>query len=548
MDKQTTTTVTTTKQNPQKKKKGARKNNRKVTKVVTQSGAVTEPKNFNAVLNSNETLQRVRKVRPVVMSGLSCYAIQLVCPELPVRERRIPDIFAGRSAIYMNRRVVQITTVTSPTNASDNGRWCICFQPKLGGSANPSQYQTALVKPSCLWDNNVVWSDPINWVTTGSDRKDLRVDVNFDDLCAPGDEDQLFDGDPSGMVIALPFGNNPTRDTTNVDHPWMDLGITYSAGVFTMPAGVYDIHAAAIGTTLGPFSAVAGTGVTLTALDRSSTGTSSTQCTYSITATAPNGGTISLTLGAAATLTSSDIRFTLVKSFTPVNNQRVTSIRAVAASMLVKNVFSPAYAGGICCAARLPAGGFENQVASSNAEKQVQFHEVMATVPGAYQGHHNDGAYIWWYPQDTDDRVFHRPSIHQATNLPVLAACGQFTNANGSSNNVNCLEAILTYVFEYTTNDRLIPTEKAPIAPVELAEAARLLQDFPPAMANGEHAERIKQWFINAGNKMKMFFDRTFSTVGQWFGSLVRPTAQALAPAAPAISDIAKIAYVARPH
>jgi len=131
----------------------------------------------------------------------------------------------------------------------------------------------------------------------------------------------------------------------------------------------------------------------------------------------------------------------------------------------------------------------------------LQLWENIDKLKGSYSGRMITGGYNFWLPDDIKDKDFYRPLEALRNSYPVLIMSGNWTPSNPTPGLTNIMRAKITTVYEFKTSTNLYPMgNPCCMETQDWIAAMGFLASQPTTMPNGEHWDRIKQYFGKAKN------------------------------------------------
>lgn len=399
---------------------------------------------------------------------------------------RIPDSEARPTALV--RSIMDISMPTAFNGTADDGRFSVLVQPILGkDGTNLSEWK--IVLPKVPFVNPPHWDDPNSYeqVVAGFN---VRQDRYIQQLTG---QPPFFFGvnDDNNTSQVAPFGVLPNLDPKNYGST---ITFTYVGGTGQSPTlsggpGVF---------LLNVFMAQATPGYTLTGA-------------ATITATAehedgPPGAhamiinaTKNWNLVFTASADPVEAWFTLTPTFANSiapweNSGSIQTMRPVATTALFTCSQSALTNGGFVASAYVPANTCSAQYLSNvtgNGVGQLQYWESLQALGESFPI--SQGTYVWWSPEDVEDRELLPPELCNAHDYPCLIISGQLTPPPGAalSGVVTVGRLEIVSIYEFTTNVQIWEKQICIGGETLIDDTFRLLSHQSHVMMNASHREWI---------------------------------------------------------
>lgn len=195
-----------------------------------------------------------------------------------------------------------------------------------------------------------------------------------------------------------------------------------------------------------------------------------------------------------------DITSSTLSDAFPSSSGVINKIRPVAMSALFKCILSDLTNGGAVISAVLNGQDTSQNFLSDDGYNRSSFEQLSTlALPASLQMQKlQDGAYMFWRPDNLNDTLLRPLAEHNMYNFPNFIISGNASNIPDSPTVVAEIEIIR--LFEYTTNVTLIPTERY-VGLDSFAQATWAeLSSYPLVMENPEH-EKLLPKLIKQGAK-----------------------------------------------
>lgn len=433
--------------------------------------------------------------------------------------KRLPDGCATQTFLAQEMSMFEVQVYF--TGTANDGKFALAWQPHLGGIDNVDDYKIAVADPSLGWPTD--WSSSASYHNRISGY-DPRISKYYQKLTQP-DPSFLFAAG-GGFVGTAPLGTTPAVV------PLSNYGISpvftvsgADTNTLALPPGQYFLNI--------EVSAVAGlTGLVVTTTAPSTvvqyqnmvTAAGDYEVWRGIWSCEESGSTLSIQ-SPTGTPTSSNIQGS--PTFTPILDTvsdfgDILQYRPVAGSVLATSVLPPLLAGGMISAAWVPGETMDDRYFVSNSVQNTgDLHEwsALGTVPGAYSGKFEMGAYTFWSYEDTDDWQFYRPSRALDNAYPGLLISGQVQpQAVGGAlpSPLLAIRFVCTTVYEIETLNRLYAIDRCVGSSSAFADAMELIRLQPSSMMNDEHrtfVQNVMQKLRGAVGNIRKFFENNKSWI-----------------------------------
>lgn len=460
------------------------------------------------IIPKNEQDRATRTVESVKDSMVKRYLASLIHPKM--NATRVPDSYPRPTALVRSITSVVVPVDINATN--DSGRFAVAVQPHLGLLSSVRDYKIAITNPATVWADN-------DWSVAGSylgvvGGRDVRVDQFYLPLTQP----------PLGAYLMRSSGAAPNffHNGTAVVESVYNSGVRFVAGTadqFLLPPGQYLVafEALVTGTVTNLVPTVAGG--TIDVLNRQSS-VDGTMMALVAQVTVPglNGATFTLASTHTLTATASVISFTPTfysaataapsyainaASLPFSNGGLVQQLRTVGCSVLATYAGTTLQNGGMIAGAYVPGGALDecffakNPMASTGA---LQNWENLASVNGSYNGRLQDGAYVWWCPEDSSEIQFREPEEFKTQNagtinMSAMVIAGQFQPGSGVSGVLEAVRLEVVTLYEVVTVSQLWASTTCVGSQAHMDAANLALADQPHAMANAAHSTWLKDFW-----------------------------------------------------
>lgn len=399
---------------------------------------------------------------------------------------RIPDSEARPTALV--RSVMDLTVSTDFSGTADDGRFSVLVQPILGkDGTDPSLYKLAI--PKVPYVNPPHWGDPASYVQNLAGFN-VRQDRYIQQLTG---QPPFFFGinDDNNTSQAAPFGVLPNEDPLNYGS---SITFTYVGGTGQSPTlsggpGVFLLDVFMAEATPGYTLSGA---ATLTATQEHEDGPPGA---HAMIINASDNWTLVFTASADPV----EAWFTLVPTFANgippwQNSGAISTMRPVATTVLFTCSQAALSNGGMVTGAYVPANTCGSQYLSNvtgNGVGQLQYWEALQALGESFPISH--GCYVWWSPEDVEDRELLTPEQCNQHDYPCLIVSGQLmappTGAYNGKVTVGRIEVISIY--EFTTNVQLWEKQICVGGETIIDDTFRLLSLQPHYMENATHREWV---------------------------------------------------------
>jgi hypothetical protein len=454
-----------------------------------------------------------RQIDRVMTNKVNLYAASLLCPKRFMS--RIPDAFARETALYRGIRVFDVQVVFPATPNANQGKFSFAFQPKLGNFGSPIQYQTGYSSPTLMAQLTPVdWSLGSSYLSAVSNN-DPRVDDNIEVLTQ--ENLGLYDASATtGVSTTVPFGTGAPV----IAPASYGLQVFYDqvTGDFTLPVGNYVITINQGYAVIGAVTPTQGAGFAVwTSTSGPVVSASQTMQTWLVTVSSGNSVVTWTTTG---TPNSADITIApTVRGDLSLNTDSgiVKSIRSVAQTALFTYTGTFLQNGGNVACAYVPSGSLSSNYYTSAPSEPGDYHdwEMVARIPGSYNGAIKDGAFTWWAPEGNQNTEFNAVSAHNNMLMPALIISGIFSPGTITPGTYTIGRIELISVFEYTTTSTFPSVQRWIGTQAMVDEAQAWVSESPHCMANEDHVswyDRILSWLQKA-----VPIAKDIATIATWF-------------------------------
>jgi len=428
------------------------------------------------------TIPQDEETAPILVKYVRCLA------NPAYQLARVPDSYGQGTALMRSFLTIDLPVTM---NASvDNGRFSFLVQPGFGSMSNLSHFKVACVKTDIAWPVNA-FDNSANYFSTELGNKDIRIDPYIQILTQPG----AFYYSASGTVgspTANPFGVAVFEGLNNYG-----IVVPYDgASGFTLQPGQYAVSVNALATTGAVLSGWLATFVNpagLSTILPEDTIASPLAVSFIVNVVGQSNILRFSETGSATAVKASIIitRSNAEGIDTQSNGGIVQQIRPVGLSVLATYINSQFFDAGTISAAWVPPSScgayfFENNEFSDPG--QLQNWENLASIPGAYNGKIEEGAYVWWSPRSTDDTAFQQVSDFNVKHYPCLIVSGKFAPTNAVVGSVqDCLRLSIVTVNEFQTLTQLFENQKCPGSQGHIDKAIQIFDSCAHSGPNAAH-------------------------------------------------------------
>lgn len=407
---------------------------------------------------------------------------------------RIPDGSNKRSALYTSIQLYDIPVHFA--GAANDGTFAGAVQPILGNPSDPLQFKVALCNPNLLATESATtnWSSSASYVSN-LDGVDPRIDQNLDLLLFPN-IGYFNAGLGTGSSATKPFGTAPVFNAGN-GFTRVAYDGTTTNGDWVLPNGDY-IAIVQFIAGAGLTTITTGGSATASALTVATSTATNVQASYFVTA-APGTNNFWVSSAGAAP-TGAGITFVPIARANQTgsyDNGLVQKIRPVAMSTLLTSMVPSLVNGGMISGAFIPGDTLQDAFFSNNSEAPgpLRSYQIVAQVPGSYNGRLEHGLYGIWSTETPDDREFKKPSENNNYDYPTFVFAATYTPSTtpAPGTTVPVVRMEIVQVHEYTTINQFPNTELSTGSQNTVDLALGLLAPLPKVMANATHSNFLQR-------------------------------------------------------
>ncbi len=448
------------------------------------------------------------------------------------------------------RSTIYCSLTVDPT--LNNGYFSARFRPSLGDPSTPDTAKILMVNPDLDW-STADWASKNSYVTTsttGGSTIDLRVDPIAEYLTAqPPGMLTLIKGDAGGSLYPL----SSTVSVPNNAFGIQAYGIPYkyslvglNQSVIHLPPGMYMFHVdVAVTTSTGApnvsllinadsdYAVIASGPATTSGSDSYFTADWAVELAGNdpYVGLGPVVGTPSFIAGFVTitpTYNPDLIGFSGDIMSPNMDNGIMVEMRPVAFSVFGTNQVSPINCGGTINSARVSGDlDFKNYSRNngSTSTGQLQYFDALGRVPKSTSNELLKGCYVWWQPEDNDDREFKTPSVANRHDYPSIIVSGFWSPPNPVAGKVTILRFIVTTIYEFTTMTSIFELKTSCCLEVHREEVEMMLRNYRWAVENAEHQNfiaRVVAALKEAAVKTGKFYMTNASTINSLAGSFAK--------------------------
>lgn len=469
------------------------------------------------------------------------YALCLSNPKDNVA--RIPDAYPVATSVFRSVNAFNVPIRFGTT--TDSGRFSFAVRPTFGATANPAQYQAAVVNAPAIGDtpwSTVDFSRNIAYLSsTGEFGRDPRLDINAPALLS--NAASFFGATYAGVSPTLTPKILWTADLSATTLSGLNSGVpptTFSpfnqadatGASYSIPYGQWTV---ALQTTFSLASGVAGNvaylapqavsvPVAIRASDQSKCVCPATGVDYTVASTfqvvsTPGANRFSACLSnttgpgaqtplgdAVATVTRTTVTISPVflGQSVPYNSCGVIQESRPVAMAVLATYIGPELTNG----GEIAINYVSNKILSANYFSttagglgQLQYYENLRSTEGAFDGKLKDGAWQSWAPYSGEDLELLSPETMATHPYPGIVCSGVWTPGTTTPGpTTGALRVEVYIVYEFRTEYTMFKQVSLHGSQAEVDAALRLLRTSKLNSENSSHVKRLKKYAAGLAN------------------------------------------------
>jgi len=416
---------------------------------------------------------------------------------------RIPRPVSASTALLFSKRVVKVYANFSDPVPQNNGKFFISTSNRFGG-IDPFNYALSILDTSNGWDS-IDYSSPTAWVRSaaGNSTDDVRYDPYYSYLFGTP---QLYYKVIAGGAIgggAL-LGDFPIEDVNNSEHQFSNINNTPTLNTYRISPGLYTItvHADFTANPTNTVNMAFGIDITQLSPPDVTTNLAGTAVTAVWHISVAKGNAITMSVTGTLTAAEMTISGNFSPALSPLNFGLVKTLSSVAVQMLFECDMNKFNASGTIAAAVLP-GGSDSEIYDKYSQVAVNGGDIH-TVEGLsrcvkkYNGKFENGASLFYLPEDKEDTFLYTPSKFLLNEWPHLVIAGQVSNPGTLNGMVEIGQLTVQKVYEYVPSNTAVSSEICFGSSDIQEEVYRHVGCISQAGCNPNHLKNVKTFMKNA--------------------------------------------------